>query len=109
MEQTWLFSPIATGVLCVREHMPDIDLFPVVVNGDNQSEFVTDVKHGTFLYLVRERERDPQFDERGVVGFPDDAIPMAQRNPSIGMLPSELGQPFSRDDMQPRIWYLGLR
>jgi hypothetical protein len=110
MEQAWLFSPMATAVLRVREHMPDIDLFPVVMNGNNQSEFVTrNVKHGKFSYLVREGERDPQFDERGVIGFTDDAIPMAQRNPSIGMLPSELGQPFSCDDMQPGIQYLGLR
>ena len=83
------------------ERMPDIDLFPVVVNGDNQAVFVpSDIKHGKFFHLVCRGERDPQFRKSGVIGFPNDDIPMVQRNPRIGMLPSELGQPFSRDDMQ---------
>jgi len=83
------------------ERMPDIDLFPVVVNGNNQSISVPrDVEHGKFLHLVCGGKRNPQFGERGVIGFPDDGVPMIQRNPRIGMLPSELDQPFSRYDMQ---------
>jgi hypothetical protein len=81
--------------------MPDIDLFPVVVNGNNQSKFVPrDVEHGKFLHLVCGRKRNRQFGERGVIGFPDDGIPVAQRNPGIGMLLSEIDQPFSRNNMQ---------
>ena len=101
---------MAPAVLRMGERMPDIDLFPVVVNGNNQSKFVPgDVEHGKFSRLVCSGECDPQFSERGVIRFPDDAIPMAQRNPRIRMLPSELDQPFSRDDMQTGTVYLDLR
>jgi hypothetical protein len=62
------------------EHTPDIDLFPVVVNGNNQAIFVSsDIKDGEFLYLVCGGERDPQFCKRGVIGFSYNGIPMVQR------------------------------
>jgi hypothetical protein len=49
------------------EHMMDIDLFPVVVNGNNQAIFVSrDVEHGKLFHLVCRRERDPQFGERRI-------------------------------------------
>ena len=59
------------------EHMPDIDLFPVVVNSNYQAIFVPrDVEHGKFSHLVCGRERDPQFDKRGIIGFADNSIPV---------------------------------
>ena len=89
------------AVLRMGEHMPDIDLSTVVVNGNKQSKFVPrDVEHGKFFHLVCGGKRNPQFGERGVIGFPDDGIPVAQRNLGIGMPPSEIDQPFSRNDMQ---------
>jgi hypothetical protein len=92
------------------EHMPDIDLFPVIVNGNYQAIFVSrDVEHGKVSYLVRRGKRDPQFGERGEICFVDDAIPMVQRNSRIGMLAGELDQPFSRNDMHTRLIYLDLR
>ena len=50
-----------------------------------------------------------KFGERGEICFVDDAIPMVQRNSRIGMLASELDQPFSRNDMHTRLIYLDLR
>src|SRR5207247_7733516 len=38
--QTWLFPPMAPTVLRMGKHMPDIDLFPVVMYGSNQAIFV---------------------------------------------------------------------
>jgi hypothetical protein len=59
------------------EHMPDIDLFTVVVNSNNQAIFVSpDVEHGKFSHLVCGGKRDPQFGERGIIGFTDDGMPM---------------------------------
>jgi hypothetical protein len=59
----------------MSKHMPDVDLFPVVVNGDNQAIFVSrDVEHSKFFHLVRGGERDPQFGERGIMGFIDDGM-----------------------------------
>jgi hypothetical protein len=59
------------------EHMPDIDLFAVVVYGNEQAIFVPrDVEHGKFSYLVCGRERGLQFDERGIIGLTDDSVPM---------------------------------
>ena len=64
-------------VLRMGKHMPDIDLFPVVVNGNNQAIFVPrDNEHGKLSYLVCGGERDPQFDIRGIIRFANDAIPM---------------------------------
>lgn len=61
----------------MREHVPDIDLFSVVVNRNNQAIFVPrDIEHGKFFHLVCGGERDPQFGERGIIGFTDDGIPM---------------------------------
>jgi hypothetical protein len=58
------------------KHMPDIDLFPVVVNSNYQAVFVSrDVEHGKFAHLVRGSERDPQFDKRGIVSFANNGIP----------------------------------
>ena len=91
---------MAPAVLRMGEHMPDIDLFPVVVNGNNQAIFVpSDIEHGKYFHLVCRGERDPQFRERGVISSPDYGIPLVQRNAGIGMLPSKLNQPFSRNDM----------
>ncbi len=57
--------------------MPDIDLFPVVVNRSNQAIFITrDVEHGKFSYLVCGGKRDPQFHQRGIVRFANDGVPM---------------------------------
>ena len=57
--------------------MPDIDLFPIVVYRNNQAIFVPrNVEHGKFSYLVCGRERDPQFDKRGIVRLANDGIPM---------------------------------
>jgi hypothetical protein len=92
------------------KHMPDIDLFSVVVNGNNQAIFVSrDVEHGKLSYLVYEGKRDPQIDKRCVVRFANDGKPMVQRNPCIGMFASELDQPSSRDDMHTETGYLILR
>jgi len=92
---------MAPAVLRMGEHVPYVDLFPVVMNGNNQSKFVPRyVEHGKFSHLVSGRKGNPQFGERSVIGFPDDGIPVAQRHPRIGMLPGKLDQPFSRDDMQ---------
>jgi hypothetical protein len=92
------------------EHMPDIDLFPVKMNGDNQAIFISrDIENGKVFYLVRREKRDLQFRERGKIGFINDAIPMAQRNSRVGVLASELNQPFSRNDVHTRIIYLDLR
>jgi|RhiMetdeSRZDD1v2_1073273.scaffolds.fasta_scaffold07100_1 hypothetical protein len=68
---------MAPTVLRMGKHMPDIDLFPVVMYGSNQAIFVPrDVEHGKFSYLVCGGERDPQFDKRGIVRFANDGIPM---------------------------------
>jgi hypothetical protein len=92
------------------KHVPDIDLFSVVVNGNNQAIFVPrDVEHGKFSYLVCRGKCNPQFDKRRIVRFANDGIPMVQRNPRIGILPSELDQPSARDDMQTEAGYLDLR
>jgi hypothetical protein len=83
--------------------MPDIDLFPVVVNGNNQAIFVpSDIKDGEFLDLVCGGECDPQFCKRGVIGYPYDGIPLVQLNPCIGVFLSKLGQPLSCNDMQTK-------
>jgi hypothetical protein len=59
------------------KHMTDIDLFPVVVNGNNQAILVPrDVEHGKLSYLVCGGERDPQLDKRRVVRFANDGVPM---------------------------------
>ena len=68
---------MAPAVLRMGEHMTDIDLFPVVVNGNNQAIFVSrDVEHGKLFHLVCRGERDPQFGERRIIGFTDNGIPM---------------------------------
>jgi hypothetical protein len=68
---------MAPAVLRMGEHMPDIDLFAVVVNGNNQPIFVPrDIEDGKFSHLVCGGERDPQFGERGIGGFTDGGIPM---------------------------------
>jgi hypothetical protein len=101
---------MAPAVLSMGEYMPDIDLFPVVVNGNNQAIFVpSDIKHGKFLHLVCRGKRNPQFRERGVIGFPYDVIPMVQWNLRIGVPPSKLDQPFPCNDVQTKTYYLNLR
>jgi hypothetical protein len=83
------------------EHVPYIGLFPVVMNGNNQSKFVASyVEDGKFSHLVCGRKGNPQFGKRSVIGFADDGIPAAQRNPRIGMPAAKLDQPFSCNDMQ---------
>ena len=68
---------MAPTVLRMGKHMPDIDLFPVVVYRNNQAIFVPrEVEHGKFSHLVCGGERDPQFDKRGIVRFANDGIPM---------------------------------
>lgn len=92
---------MALAILRMGEHVPNVDLFPVVVNGNNQSKFVPRyIEHGKFSHLVCGGKGNPQFGERRVIGFPNDGIPVVKRNPRIGMLPGELDQPFSRDNMQ---------
>lgn len=83
------------------EHVPYVNLLTVVMNRNDQSKFVSSyVEHGKICHLVCGRESHPQFGKRVVIGFSDDAIPVAQRNPGIGMFPRKLDQPLSRDNMQ---------
>ena len=64
-------------VLRMGKHMPDINLFSVVVNGSNQAIFVPpDIEHGKFSYLVCGGKCNPQFDKRRIVRFANDRIPM---------------------------------
>lgn len=92
---------MAPAVLRMGEHVPYVDLFAVVMNRNDQSKFVSRyVEHGKISHLVCGREGNPQFGKKGVIGFSDDAIPVVQRNPRIGMFPGKFDQPFSRDDMQ---------
>ena len=59
------------------EHMSDIDLLAVVVDGNDQAIFVSrDVEHSKLSYLVYRGECGPQFDERGIIGLTDDDVPM---------------------------------
>jgi hypothetical protein len=82
---------MAPAVLRMGEHVPYVDLFAVVMNGNDQSKFVSRyVEHGKISHLVCGREGNPQVRKRGVIGFPDDAIPMVQRNPRVGMFPGKL-------------------
>lgn len=68
---------MAPTVLRMGKHMPDIDLFPVVVNGNNQAIVVPrDVEYGKLSYLVCGGERYPQFDKRGIVRFANDGVPI---------------------------------
>ena len=64
-------------VLRMGKHMPDVDLLPIIMNGNNQAILVPrDVKHGKLSYLICGGERDPQVDKRGVVRFTNDGVPM---------------------------------
>ena len=64
-------------VLRMGKHMPDVDLLPIIVNGNNQAIFVPcDIEHRKLSYLVCGGERDPQLDKRGIVRFANDTIPM---------------------------------
>jgi hypothetical protein len=68
---------MAPTVFRMGEHMPDIDLFAVVVYGNNQAIFVSrDVEHGKFSHLVCGGERGSQFDERSIISLANDGIPM---------------------------------
>ena len=90
-------------VLRMGKHMPDIDLFPVIVNGNNQAIFVScDIENRRFSDLICGGKRDPQLGKRGIVRFANDSIPTIQGNPCIGMRAGELNQSFSRDDMQTK-------
>ncbi len=92
--------PAASIVLSMSEYVPDVDLLPVVVNGCDQAELVaSDVKDGEPIHLVCRRKRDPQSDERGVVGFPHHSEPMLQRGARRRVDPPEIHQPPSRDDV----------
>lgn len=84
--------------------MPDIDLFPVVMNDNNQTIFVTsDIEHGKFIHQVGGGERDFQIGKRNIIGFPDYGVPLIQRALCIRMPPGKFDQPFPSDYMHPII------
>jgi hypothetical protein len=73
------------------EYVPYVDLFAVVMNSNDQSKFISRyVENRKMSHLVCGWEGNPELGKRGVIGFPDDAVPVIQRNPRIGMFPGKL-------------------
>lgn len=86
------------------EHVPDIDLFPVVMNGSNQTIFVTsNIEHGKFPHQVGSGERDFQICKRSIISMPDYGVPLIQRALCIRMLLRKFDQPFPGDYMHQSI------
>lgn len=56
---------MASAVLRMGEHMPDIDLFPVVVNGNNQPPFVLNTGDWTLLPKIGEPNGEAREKGRG--------------------------------------------
>jgi hypothetical protein len=92
--------PGASVVFGVGEHVTDVHLLSVVMDGRYQPELVaSDVKDCEPAHLIGRGERDPQTGEGGIVGLPNNGEPVIQWSPCIRMCPSELHQPLSRDDV----------
>ena len=82
------------------QHVPDVHLLSIVMNGNNQTVFIpSDVEDRELPHLVRGGKCDPQVGEGGIIGFPDNGKPVKQRGPRSRMFVREFDQPPSGDDM----------
>jgi hypothetical protein len=93
-------SPGVSAVFGVCEHVPDVNLFPVVTDGHDQPELIApDVKDGKSSHLIRGGEGHPQISEGRIVGLPNDGKPDVEWGSCVRMCPRKLHQPFSRNDV----------
>jgi hypothetical protein len=84
----------------MREHMPDVDLLPVVMDGGDEPKLIaSNIKDGEPAHLIRGWECDPQTGKGPIGGLSDDRKPVLQRSPRIRMNLCEFDQSPPRDDV----------
>jgi hypothetical protein len=92
--------PRVPVVFCVRQDVPDVQLLPIVMNGCDQSEFISpDVEDRKLIYLISRRKGPSQIDEGRIVGLTHDREPVLQRHSRVRMGLCEVIKACPRDNM----------